>query len=290
MLMDAPAGARNNPLAVAPSTMTPGLVYGPVSAGKITSGRKFAKLLPLAANWPIVALAFLSVAVPQLALLWRPAVGAYATAMMLLALMTLALRKERLRKLALAAAVYPLSLFIAMTLPITGTFDRAAAFYDVLLLFSIAYSLIFALTPPYEKTLSRKTYLLWLPIMVVVGEALGGLGYALLRHHYEFTGTVVPLVVGAGVFAIAEELFFRGLLQRQAAKVMHPAAATAAASLAYAAAAIGHGTWLPAAFALLSGAALSTIFYFKPSVLLTTIANMTMKLTYFGLMWTFVLK
>ena len=127
--------------------------------------------------------------------------------------------------------------------------------------------------------------------MIVIGEVVGVLGYALLCDHYAFRGVpILQAVMAIVTFAVAEEMLFRGMIQRQAARVVHPIVAAVLAAALYTTIFIGHTSALNTSFALVAGTVLSVVYYFKPHVLLTTTANIVMKLSYFGLIATFILR
>lgn len=238
----------------------------------------------------VVAWLFVAMMVPELVLRVRPVVGIYVAAISFAGLLAVALRWGEMRKLAIAAAVWPLTLLLTAALPQPDIFRQTGVLYDTLLVLAAGYEYIFALDEPSTAYSLGKYYGLTIPLMIVVGEALGVLGFGLLRHQYAFRGMSLPLVATAAVlYAIAEEFYFRGLIQRQAAKYVQPIIAAAAAAVLYAAANIGQSNALPVVFALISGATLSAVYYFKPNIVLTSTLNATMKLTYLGLLVTFVL-
>jgi membrane protease YdiL (CAAX protease family) len=232
-----------------------------------------------------------AIVIPQVTLLWRPLVGTYATVFALVALLILALRSEQARRLAIAAAILPVTLLVSLSLPQSDAFTQAGEFYSTVLLLVIMCNYTFSFHEPLDFSALGKQYWLLLPLMVVVGEVLGALGYGALRNTpYIFHGVPTYLVaVGAVIFAVAEELLFRGHIQQQAGKVLHPVVAAALTVVVYATVYMAHGSALPFIFALLSGTVLSTVYYFKQNLLLTTTANAVMKLTYLGLLATFVL-
>jgi membrane protease YdiL (CAAX protease family) len=228
---------------------------------------------------------------PQLALLWQPLTGVYTTVVSLVLLLVLALQSDQARKLAVSAAILPISLLVTLSLSQSSIFTQTCVFYGVILLLGLTYIYTFRYYVPLSiRALIRKLTLM-LPLTIVTGEILGAVGYGLQGNSYAFRGIPLPLVAAAVVvFAISEEVIFRGLIQQQATKAVHPVAAAALSAFAFATIYIGHGSLLPAVFALVSGTVLSAIYYFKPNILLTTIANAVMKLTYLGLFAAFVLR
>jgi membrane protease YdiL (CAAX protease family) len=233
-----------------------------------------------------------AVALSQLALWWKPLAGVYANAGLFALLLGLALWKESFRKLAISVAILPIAIMIDLCLPQGNAFGQAAVFYDAILLLTLVYRFMFALDEPIKSTaLKLRGYAFALPLMAVLGQLLGVLGYGMLRHQYAFKNISLPLVaVTACVFALTEEMFFRGLIQQRAAKVMHPAIAAALSTILFALANIGYGTILAPLYALIAGAVLSVTYYKKQNLLLTFTINAMSKLAYVGLLATFVLR
>jgi membrane protease YdiL (CAAX protease family) len=234
---------------------------------------------------------FLILAV-QLALLWKPIVGIYVNAAAFAVLCGIALVRESYRKLAISVAILPVATMITLSLPQSSHFAESVVFYDALLLLALVYRFWFTIDEPLSNTaLTLRGYGLTLPLMVVVGQLLGGASYLTLRNYYAYQPTSLPLVVVASiVFAIAEEMLFRGLIQQRAAKIMHPALAAVVSAILYASVNIDHSTiWAPA-MGLLIGAVLSFIYFKKQNLLLTITVNAMSKLAFLGLLATFVLR
>ncbi len=228
---------------------------------------------------------------PQLALLWRPLLGVYATVVALAVLLVVALHVVKLRKLAIAAAILPITMLVSLSLPQIDAFDRTCALYTIILAVVTLTNFTFGLDEPLGFEALKKKLFLVLPLMIVIGEAVGAISFGMLRHTYDFHGTPTLLVASVAITsAIAEETLFRGLIQAQAARVFHPVLAVTLTSVAYMALFIGTGSVLPAVFAAVAGLTLSAIYAFKQNLVLTTTANAVMKLTYLGLMATFVLR
>jgi len=240
--------------------------------------------------WAGVAMAAAIIA-PQLSLLWQPKLGVYVTEASLLGLFYIALSVEHVRRLAIVAAILPVALLVSLSLPGLDTFSRTNAYYSVILALMILCSFTFRLDEPLGIKILGKKLLLLIPLMIVIGEVMSSLGFSMLRHTYAFHGTPLPIVAGAVItFAIAEEFLFRGLIQRQASKVFHPFVAVALTIVAYGVVFIGHGSILPALFAVIAGTTLSLIYYFKQNLILTITTNVVMKLGYLGLLASFVLR
>lgn len=261
-----------------------------LSLPKVNFGSKEQVLPNLKNSW-VAPCVLLAIAAPQVGLLWRPLLGVYATAASLVLLLALALQVEKLRKLALSAAIVPTAMLVLLTLPQQDAFARSAEFYDVILLLALVYGRMFAMGKSRSMLSLKKKYLILLPLMVVIGQVLGAAGFGMLRGQYPYQGTPLALVASTAViFAIAEELLFRGLIQEYARKVVHPVTAAVITSLAYAVMFAVHGSIMPFGYAVLAGVVLCGIYYFKQNLLLTMTANIAMKLSFIGLMATFVLR
>lgn len=286
-----PAVTRKRPAKQTTTTKPKAAKKTTVRSSKKSAKQQPKRLSAYVKNVWMGAYAAIAVAIPQLTLLWRPEVGVYATVVSLVLLLILAIRSEQARKLAISAAILPVTLLVSLGLPQSSTFEQTSVFYDVILVCALLYAYEYNLDGPLRISALGKQSVTTVPLMIIMGEALGALGYGLMRHGYAYRGTSLPLVaVSVVVFAISEEVLFRGLIQQQAAKVMHPVAAAALSAITYAIIFVGHDSLRLAAFALLSGAILSAIYYFKQNVILTTTSNMVMKLTYLGLVATFVLR
>jgi membrane protease YdiL (CAAX protease family) len=234
----------------------------------------------------------LLIAVAQLTLLWRPIVGVYFNAAVLAILVGLALWRERIRQLAIAAAIIPISTMVVLSLPQTTTFAQMVVFYDVILVLGLIYRFMFTLDYPVQNTrLSLKEYAFSLSLMAVAGEALGVLSYGMLRHHYVFGSTPLPMVAATvAVFAFAEETLFRGLIQQRAARVMHPALAAILSTMLFTLVSINTMTVIAPLFSLILGAVLAFTYSKKQNLVVTGTINVLAKLTYIGLMASFVFR
>ncbi len=228
----------------------------------------------------------------ELSLWWRPIFGVYMTGLALALLLGLALWYEKARSLAISAAIIPLALMVSLSLPQSSAFAQTVVFYDSLLVLGLVYRYAFTMGQPLPASkLSLKSYTMALPLMLVIGQLLGLIGYGLLRHFYGFGHTSLPLVaVTSVVFAIAEEVYFRGLLQQRASQLMHPALASVLTVIIFTSASLGHATILVPVVALIEGTVLCFTYYKKQNLLLTTAINAMSKLAYVGLIATFTLR
>ncbi|HTB48992.1 MAG TPA: CPBP family intramembrane glutamic endopeptidase [Verrucomicrobiae bacterium] len=259
--------------------------------------RKFSKqtakgLQPLRRNSLSLLVIILAMAIAQLTLLWRPTVGVYFNAGALAVLVGLAVWRESIRQLAISVAIIPVATMIALSIPQTTVFAQTVVFYDALLVLGLVYRFIFTLDHPLRETrMTLRGYALALPLMVVLGQLLGVIGYGMLRNHYAFGNTSLPMVAAtAVVFALAEETLFRGLIQQRASQAMHPMLAAILSAMLFTFTAINTTTILAPLFALLLGSVLAFTYYKKQNLVLTFTINALAKLSYVALMASFIFR
>jgi membrane protease YdiL (CAAX protease family) len=252
-----------------------------------------AALKPLLENFWIFLWIALVVIAGQVSLFSKPIVGVYVTSLAFVALIGLALWKEKARQLAISAAVLPIAIMINLSLPQTTTFTQTIVFYDTLLIIGLIYRFMFTLDETLTNTkLSRRCYIITLPLMIIIGQFLGLLGFILLRHQYTFGHTSLPLVaVATVVFAISEATLFQGLIQQRAAKILHPIMAAILSVILYTSFTFGHtGSYLAPLFGCITGIILAVAYYKKQNLLLVITINAAAKLAYIGLMAGFVFR
>jgi membrane protease YdiL (CAAX protease family) len=248
---------------------------------------------PLFRHFWLFLLPVVCVAASIFTLYASPIVGVYITAGSIVALGTAALLKQYSLQLVLSVAIIPVSLMINLALPQTHFFAQTTVLYEALLVLGLVYRFVFTLDEPLENTrMSFRGYATYLPLMMVVGQLLGVFGYVMLRHQYFYGHTSLPLVAASSVvFAIAEEVVLRGLVQQRAMRVIHPAMAAVMSALMSGALAVGHkGAWLSPFVSLIAGAVLAFTYYKKQNLILTMTINISMKLAYVGLIAGFVIK
>ena len=228
----------------------------------------------------------------QLTLIYDNNLGIYFNILTLLVLILVALFRDNLRQLAISLAILPVVQIVCSTILTKTTFRTASIFYGLLLLLALTYRYMFTLDEPVEATqLKVKGHAFGIPLMLVLGESLGAIGYGFLRHHYPYLHVSLPLLALASVvFAFAEEMFLRGLVQQQAARVVHPILAAVITCLLYVSLEISHATPLTVGPAIAMGVVLSAVYHIKHNLLLSTTINAAAKLTYIGLVATFILR
>ncbi|HYH75822.1 MAG TPA: CPBP family intramembrane glutamic endopeptidase, partial [Candidatus Saccharimonadales bacterium] len=222
----------------------------------------------IAPRFTLFYLLFAIILMSQVAFILHPVLGVYATFAALVSCIAIALRHESIRKLAVSVGIIPAATIVTMCLPQGSTFATMVVFYDVLLILSLVYRYMFMTSEPKEDRGLRATgYLKSIPTMLVLGQLLGGLAYIALRDHYAYSDMSFGLVAAsAAIFAIAEESFFRGLIQQRAGKVFHPIMGAVLSTLLFATLSLGQGNLLSAGVALVTGAVLSTVYYHKQNV------------------------
>lgn len=259
---------------------------------KSITARSWRVIAPLFQRFWVFAYILIAIVGSQFSIHESAIVGVYVNAAAFILLVGLALLYERSRSLAISAAIIPVTMMVSLSLPQTSVFAQVTVFYEALLVLTLIYRFVFTLDEPVSNTkLSPRGYALALPLMLVIGQALGVISYALLRHHYDFAlHTSLPLVAAASiVFAITEEAFFRGLIQQRAKHLLHPALAALLSLAMFVDVSIGHTTVLAPLVAGITGLVLVIVYAKKPNLILTIAINAMAKFTYIGLLATFVL-
>jgi membrane protease YdiL (CAAX protease family) len=256
-------------------------------------GRAIRTTRPLFTRFWVFAWVVIVILASQITLYEKPLAGVYVNAAAFASLIGLALWHPKSRELAISAAILPVATMISLSLPQTTLFAQTVVFYDAILILGLVYRFVFTLDQPLSSTrLNLRGYILAIPLMLVMGQALGALGYILLRHHYPFGDTPLPLVAGAtAVFAISEEVLFRGLIQQRAAHTIHPAMAALLSAILYTSFTFGHSsTYLAPLFGALMGIVLAITYHRKQNLLLTIAINVSTKLAYIGLVAGFIFR
>jgi membrane protease YdiL (CAAX protease family) len=225
-----------------------------------------------------------AIASSQIAFRINATVGVYATFAALVICLVLAIRYQFARTLAISVAIIPLASIIAMCIPQTSAFGQAVVFYDAILILALVYRFMFTLTEPRhtDTSLRPSEYVKALPTLLILGQLIGGSAYLLLSQgHYDYAGTAFGIVVGAAIlFAIAEEMLFRGLVQSQGRTVFHPVMGAILSTTLGVVLSIGQGVWQASLVALISGAVLAAVYHRKPNLLLTIVLNASAKIVY----------
>ena len=259
------------------------------SAALLNAARGHPRLWVQDAGLP--ALIGLTLLLSQVLWLLLPQVGVYANQCALAALLVLGLRREPVRRLALCAAILP-SMNILVVL--FGTPDpslQLAVAYVSLLGLSLVYRFIFARDQSLSsQALSRRDYIAAIPLVIVIGPLLGITAALLIGRSSSFIAAspLSHVLAIACLGAVTEEVFFRGLIQQWALKLLHPVTAVALTALLYLLFSIDPGNWRTIGPALLSGTVLSVVYGRRQNLMLTTMLNLTGKLVFIGLALTYL--
>lgn len=218
--------------------------------------------------------------IAQLALLLKPPIGAYATVGLLIILIAAALGRESFRQIAIVLAFIPLLNMVMMVLPIGDQPTRLTIYYGALLALSLAYRFLLFRDQAFIKVKILRNYL---PIVLLVatGAILGGIGFLLADVSYPFHAVPFYIIVFACVIAaLAEEMYFRTLVQQKALDVVSPNRAILFTALLYTGLSIGSSLGLGIVAAFVLSGLLSAVYKHVPNPLLTFIINMSAKLTF----------
>ncbi|HUD81185.1 MAG TPA: CPBP family glutamic-type intramembrane protease [Patescibacteria group bacterium] len=267
--------------------------YAKVSKSISKSIRKGIKSLkPYFKDFWIFAYIVVVLVGAQVTLADKALAGVYVNALAFILLVGLALWQKRARMLAISAAILPVANMINLALPQSTRYAQTVVFYDSILALALVYRFIFVLDQPVkESKLGKWGYLTVLPLMAVIGQVLGVIGYVMLRHHYTFGTTSLPLVAACTViFAVAEETYFRGLIQQRGSMLFNPVLAAILSLILFTFTTIGHVTILAPVFALILGIVLVTTYFNKNNLILTMTINAVTKLVYVGLMAAFIFR
>jgi|GEM_PF-2756133 len=222
----------------------------------------------------LVGLTGLVLAAQLLLTIW-PAVGVYVNTITFVILLAFAVRRPALRSFTLLLAVIPvvawISLIIATDIP------RLFATYGILLALGITFKRQVSFRRdilPHVPHISPRHYL----IALGVGVILGGLSLAIPHTHPITTLPLVVALPACVVFAFAEELYVRGLIQQQVSQYVSANFAILLAAAAGLCLSAGQGSVWLILLALISHGILSVLYRFIPRLALTTLANSTMKI------------
>jgi membrane protease YdiL (CAAX protease family) len=226
--------------------------------------------------------------ITQLSLYWRPAIGVYVNAAAFVILLAVALMSEKLRQLATSTAILPVTYMAMLCLGHFSPLSTALIYYEILLALTLIYRHVFKLDESLDARRFSWRSLPLIPTMILCGEALGVVGYALLRKHYAFYGEPLTLTLSSAVlFAIVEESYFRGLLQNLSTKATRPLWGVVTSVFMYAALNVSHQSLITIVFAAIAGLVLSLAYMLKQSLFLTSIMNATMKVIFIGTLYVF---
>ncbi len=217
----------------------------------------------------------------QLVMGYIPLLGIIVASIFTLALIIASLQIPRLRNIAALCAVLPVMTVLNVISLMVPSVPPSLLIYGVLHYVSLYFWI--NLERPVKPSIPWKYYITSAPVMLIIG-ALMGFGATILLPVPDDIANLGPLIyVCIPVFAIAEELFFRRLLQHEVSKVAGQAIA------------IIFTVWIATSFTLtdnLMGILLivatqivfSVIYSREQSIGPTLVANMAMKATYIVLL------
>jgi membrane protease YdiL (CAAX protease family) len=281
-----------------PRTLTPGVTANKPKLGNgFRAPRQFTSSLIkrvklIRPNIGLAVIVAMAVIGSQATLIWVPRVGLFVDVACFVLLTTLALMRSAARPFLISLAVLPVTNIVSSSVITHNFLARTTIFYVTLLLLAELYRYTFSLDAPVTSTrLTWRGYAFALPLMVVTGQAIGLIGYAFLRNRYEFSGVSLSIMIPLSIlFALCEEIFIRGLVQQQAAKLFHPGVVVLLTSLLYVFMSTSRATMLTLGPSIFLGLALAITYSKKQNLLLTTAMNAASKLTYIGLVATFIHK
>ena len=231
----------------------------------------------------VVVLIFIS----QVLLLNMPVFGICTNIAILVGLCVLAMRNTKARATAIAMSIIPVTNFATLAFRQANVFNQIVFFYSIMLLLAITYRYLFIK----NKLIILKKYkknAIMVPVIIILLQIIGVVLYSLLAHRqHQFDGMPLNIIAVSVIgFALAEELLFRGFIQEVVAKVTNPKIATILTIIIFVSVTIPQGNIAITFLSLITGAALSLIYYFKQNILLTTATNITLKLIFLGLLAT----
>jgi membrane protease YdiL (CAAX protease family) len=225
----------------------------------------------------------LAIIVPIILAAWLPAVSLYTYLLAVIALVWIGLVEQSARDIAVVLLVIPLTNILIISLPPALPLGRSAVMYGVVGCLAVVYSWLFRSHPtPAGVELTSRQQANVYSRMVIIGGIAGIIIY--LAHGYRLpTGmSLLMVTLLAPLAALAEELFFRNLLQRRATAVMRDQWAMLLAALVYTAMLADFHSIIQSSLALFVGLALALAYYVHRTVLFTFVLNTAIKLSVIG--------
>lgn len=210
----------------------------------------------------------------------KPSLGVYASVGTFMVIVAIALMRESFRHIGIGLAIVPFLTILIGVLPISDQTARLGIYYGVILVLSLMYRFFLFHDPPFVRIKLRHNFLAFIGL-VLVGVACG-VGYFFLpEHSYPFQALpLYSMIAGCFVIALTEELFFRGLIQQKALRVVSPNRAIIATAVLYAVMSVGSTISYPVVAAAVFSGLLSLIYRYVPNPLLTFTVNVSAKLTF----------
>lgn len=230
-------------------------------------------------NMRVPTIIFGTLIISQILLFTSPRIGVYATQVAVAGLLLIALLHDPMRKLALSAAILPVVNGCVILFNQQEAIAQTIILYEALFMTSLIYVYILADTEAQIKNeLTAKNFVQLLPVVFTAGIVLGTIGAAMPGASDNIDSAVLLPLVGLAMFqAVTEELYFRGLFQKYAQRVVHPLTAVVLTAVVFMLFSAHVFTWQIAIFAFISSCIFSLLYYYKRSLLLTMAMNIATK-------------
>lgn len=263
-----------------------GIVQTSSSTRPVASSKKPA--VPVLAKRLMAVIMLGGLGVVQFLLVVKPTVGLYVLVLLLMVIAGLALRVDALRNLALSVMIIPVASLVVMAFPARSSLVRIAVYYAVLFILGLAYRLIFARQYHFKRYKITPTDFVKLLVPVAtVSVLIGGLHYLAEGKQFGLGSSLLVVLALSVLFAAAEEIFFRGLIHEQASKVFSADATIVFVSLVYALLVTGASSYFTQLIAFAACFILSTLYAYRPNLVLSFTSNVIMKAAFVVLVWLF---
>ena len=217
--------------------------------------------------------------ISETVLFFWPQIGIFINALVLNYLLISAFFDKSIRNLLLCLTIFPAARLFGFLVPNADNFFRTAFFYYFV--FVLSFGCQYWLKINYGGFSFKK--IKNVPLMILIGILFGFLEHWLLPSR----GFNFKLSFGLASFFIlffgyTEEFLFRGLIQRTLKKISSPFYSILFTSLFYSVVHLANG-FSHAVFVFFLSLTLSTIFYLKKNIFLTTVLNTTTNITLMAL-------
>lgn len=146
-------------------------------------------------------------------LLFIPSYALLSSVILLLLLLILAIydfTNVKMEEILIVTTIFPLLIIALTAIRPDSIYMQAGIVYSLLIVFSAVFQYIF----PHIGVGYTKKYLFWLPLIVLIGIMLGfGFSYVLPRNNHIPSLPFISAIIFIIAAGIAEEIYFRGLVQ-----------------------------------------------------------------------------
>lgn len=213
----------------------------------------------------------------------NPLLGTYINAMALVALVTIALMNENLRKVSISVAVLPVIHLFNLSVPQDNLLLRTVIFYSLLLLLTLTYRYLFTLEAP-KKQIRLSTIIAFQLILLAV-IFIGLWQYQAIQTYFPFgIDSAIITTLLFILLAIIEESYFRGLVQANALTEANKTSSIVIATTLFGFSFIGPDMPWALLLGLLFGLLLSVLYAKRRNLVINIAANMAGKLLLIGLL------